>query len=78
MNSVPRGDFRENVLRKCVEIMQSVSDELAVEEWSNFVGVLVKLGECSKVVDILWTLTMQNKQCLAYQLAVDLYDNQRP
>jgi len=39
-----------------VQILHSAENELLFDDWSNFISVLVKLGESNKVAEILWRL----------------------
>ena len=72
---IPKSEFKDNVLKHCVEQMHSQHKSLQVDEWATFVSVLVGLGEFGRVAEILWQLLLNDNQILAYQLAVDLADN---
>jgi 26S proteasome regulatory subunit N2 len=58
--------------------MLNQNKKLHSDEWGNFVSVLVQLNEVGRVAEILWELIQGDDFILAYQIAIDLADNQRP
>ena len=75
VHTVPKGEFRDSVLKHCVEHMHQQHKSLQVDEWANFVSVLVGLNEVVRVAEILWELIQGDNILLAYQLAIDLSEN---
>ena len=55
--------------------MHQQHKSLQVDEWANFVSVLVGLNEVVRVAEILWELIQGDNILLAYQLAIDLSEN---